>query len=991
MDLAEGEIGSLVPKLRFLLEDEYNLEGAVQRQLVFILDELQMIYSFLRAAEVRDEQVKIWERKVREFCYDMEDRIDIFLVNADASRPPERIGGKSSSSWLKRAMKKPIILGGKAHGDFAAAIEDMVMQLQELSERSLRYEYDHRFGRTADEIMAEQAARTSVDPRLPALYRNERELVGMDEARGELVKMLTQGDGDQRKLKIVRILGMGGVGKTTLAKAVYNSLEAEFDCSAFVSVSLNQDMKKVLRDIILELDDAEDYTRLSTMDDNRLIHKIQGFLKNNRFLIVIDDIWTTEVWKTIGSALVDSHCGSRVITTTRKYDVAVLVGMETYRLKSLSYDNSKKLFYRRIFGGEGNCPNNSQLDDACDKILKKCSGLPLAIITVASVFASKPLEEWSIAAFTYGSNRYVDNMRMVLSHSYYNLPSHLRNCVLHLSMFPENCWVEKDFLIWKWIAEGFVNGERGMSLFEIGERYFNELVNSSMIQIAEGHAIDGCRVHPVVFSLIRSISSEDYFSTVLGDDEHHYTLAGGGGSSNININIIARRIAMHRRNVEHRHIDTTTYNNMMSIGKVRSFSASLCFIEAMPQLSSFQVLRVLALEYCTGLRTSTHLRQIGNLVHLRYLGLVGAGVLHELPEETVGGLRLLQTLDLRETRIAKLPSSISKLGNLMCLCAGWIQAVPEGMVGSLISLEDLRIYGVTGGDFVKDLAAEVGRLQRLRVLEIGFEYMDIELENALVESLRKLDKIQHLEVNYIWYRRTVMLDDEQGGWVPPRCIRQLVFGGIFFVELPSWIHSERLPHLSHLNLTLDVVQDRHVKTLGSLPQLRSLVILLTDRNEEFVVVGADGGANFTQLRFFASNMPVKFETRLGLPPPMPNLEQVEFRVRSAPAAAEASSSWFSSLANLPSLAKATVVLGDPWTRTLESDEAVQTLRHEAGIVDANHRFKIKVTTIRENVKLTEEPFYHRFRFRNPHFKALELEMERMMSSRQEAGSSSAPR
>jgi disease resistance protein RPM1 len=601
-----------------------------------------------------------------------------------------------------------------------------------------------------------------------------------------------------------------------------------------------------------------------------------------------------------------------------------------YILKPLSHANSEKLFYKRIFGGERNCPH-IKLAEVSDKILKKCSGLPLAIITVASVLASKPWEEWSEVynsiTLRHESNRYVDNMRKVLSFSYYDLPFHLRSCLLHLSIFPENClFIEKDFLIWKWVAEGFVQKERPgprISLFEIGERYFNDLVNRSTIQIAEGclnrGRVYGCRVHPVLFSQIRAISSEENFCTVF-EDEHH-TSPGNQHSS--------RRIAMHSiRNVEH------------NMEKVRSFNASLCFIDGSPQLSSFQVLRVLALEYCPGMNSHHLLKQIGNLVHLRYLGLVGAGVL-ELQEETLGWLKFLQTLDLRETEIEQLPRNIPD--QLVCLCVHQIRTVVEGKIGRLTSLEDLRLRHVTG-DIVK-LATELSCLRKLRVLVLGFEKMDVGLEKALLESLGHLHKIQRLEIYCKPSTRAVMW--EESCWVPSPNVHQLVLGGLLFSRLPSWmINRSPLPLLSHLQLGVEVLEDGDLEIFGRLlPQLRSLIVITTasaSNEQQHPITLAHRGSDyvfglFRVLNFFSTNKAVKFESRRG-GPPMAKLEHVELRVRVA----QCADSWLSSLANLKSLNKVTVVLNCRGASIAEQEEAEETLRRATG-VHPIRRLKLEVT------------------------------------------------
>ena len=149
-------------------------------------------------------------------------------------------------------------------------------------------------------------------------------------------------------------------------------------------------------------------------------------------------------------------------------------------MEALSDDDSKRLFYKRIFSQESGCP--LEFEQVSKKILKKCGGVPLAIITIASLLTSdlqvKHVDEWHVLLESIGSGLMedpsVEEMVRILSFSYYDLPSHLKTCLLYLSMFPEDHEIKKDRLIWMWIAEGFIQSKKGKtSLFEIGETYLD--------------------------------------------------------------------------------------------------------------------------------------------------------------------------------------------------------------------------------------------------------------------------------------------------------------------------------------------------------------------------------------------------------------------------------------------------------------------------------------------------------------------------------------
>lgn len=286
----------------------------------------------------------------------------------------------------------------------------------------------------------------------------------------------------------------------------------------------------------------------------------------NRYLIVIDDIWDIPTWELIKCALVDSNPASRIIITTRICEVAKKAG-GVYNKKPLSDDNSKTLFYTRVFRGEGISLDNIS-GEVSNKILRKCGGVPLSIITIASLLVGKRREDWSKVydsiGFGHKDNEAIGNMRKILAFSYYNLPPYLKTCLLHLSIFPEDHRIEKNSLIWKWIAEGFVLEREEIRLFEVGESYFNELINRSMIRWIEpsGKKIqDGCCVHDMVLDLIRTLSSEVNLVTLQDTQQHTTSLPT---RSIVSI----RRLALHKIDIEH--------NPGTEIGKVRSFNAFNC-------------------------------------------------------------------------------------------------------------------------------------------------------------------------------------------------------------------------------------------------------------------------------------------------------------------------------------------------------------------------------------------------------------------------------
>ncbi|KAL6870723.1 hypothetical protein ACP4OV_014571 [Aristida adscensionis] len=872
MDLVTGALGSLAPKLLQLLQDEYKLQQGVKKKIKFVSDELESIHGALRKVaavppDQLDEQVKIWARQVREASYSMEDILDTFLVRVEGRLEP------SGQGRLKRAVKKmgKLFTKGKACHGIAGAIEDMKKQLQEVAERRARY--------GVDDIVIKPATTSAIDPRLEAMYKEATQLIGMDNTVDELIPMLSlQGDDvSNKKMKIVSVVGVGGLGKTTLAKAAYDKLKPQFDCGAFVPVGRNPDLKKVFRDILKDLERKAD-PDITILDERQLINELRDFLGCKRYFIVIDDVWDKQSWEIISWALVDSNRGSRVIKTTRNFDVAS--GDEIYKMQPLLDNYSKKLFYTRIFGGEGKWPDNQE-DEVSDKILKKCGGVPLAIITMASLLVGKSREKWlelcNSAGFRDKDIEQVDKTMWILSLSYYDLPCHLKTCLLYLSAYPEDHVIHKNELIWKWIAEGFVHKKPGIGLFEVGEGYFNDLVNRSLIQAVEDQRIIyGCRVHDMVLDMLRTFSREENFVTVVDNNEDTSSLSS------------ARRLSYQNRVIEYNHLD-----NHKDTPKVRSFIAHVC--DKALSFQSFKLLRMLALE---DVRTEggCDAMHLGSLVHLRYLSLKDIEIC-ELPKE-IGALKFLQTLILVNTKIKELPSSLGLLTQLVCLHVECIRD-PDGIIKKLTSLEELQIEFNRDDEYKRQFVKDLGSLCELRLLYISIK-MDERMRSDFLQSVGNLHKIQQLVLD------NDCIELDKANWdtvVLGQHLRHLEVLRRWCSRLPSCINHLCLPNLSYLILSVNDMDEHDLKVLGGLPELRYLK-LSTWSTVTLDNIATDGCFNKLRYCHFGSSM-VQFvlneDSSISLtlwngtdniafgsrkkdqcrvaPAVMPNLEELRFKVQ----------------------------------------------------------------------------------------------------------------
>ncbi|CAO2187188.1 unnamed protein product [Urochloa humidicola] len=666
-----GVMEPLLSKLTKLLEEEYHKLRGVSKQIKFLRDELKAMsitLQMLTDAQDLSGNMKLWRDEIRELAYDIEDCIDGFMARVDRD---DGGGGPTGILGLFHKFKKLI-----SRHEIANEIELLKVRAIDASERHKRYNFV--------EQASNSTKSSAVDPRLPALYVEIDELVGIDGPKKHIIEWLTREtevstSSEERKVTVLSIVGCGGLGKTTLANQVYLKVKGQFECAAFVSVSQNPDVRKILRDIVKEVDIKGN---ILDHDEKQLIDELRKHLRKKRYLIVIDDIWDPKPWEIIKLALLNINHRSRVIATTRSTAVASVLssqGGNVYQMRSLSSKDSKRLLFKRAFGSETiSC---THLGTVPDEILKKCDGLPLAIVTISSMLADQHAKsEWDRVlngiGFALAKNPDAENMTTILSMSYFDIPYHLRACLLYLSMFPEDYHIEKQCLINRWIAEGFIQEEDGQTKYETGEGYFNDLINRSMIQpidVKYGQA-KACRVHDIILDYIKCKAAEENFVISLDTAEHVNT-------SHFKV----RRFSVNSTN-EEEHVTLWT-SRVLSMAR----SVTIFGYPVQTSLLPFAVLRVLDLGHCRKMEDH-HLSSIERLFLLKYLRLSTSSIT-KLPEK-VGELQYLQTLDVRGTSITELPPTVTKLQKLSHLYVNQRATFKDGIIRQMHSLEELKQYGI---------------------------------------------------------------------------------------------------------------------------------------------------------------------------------------------------------------------------------------------------------------------------------------------------------
>ncbi|XP_060196173.1 putative late blight resistance protein homolog R1A-10 isoform X2 [Lycium barbarum] len=339
----------------------------------------------------------------------------------------------------------------------------------------------------------------------PVLQHFEDDSVhGLDDDLEIIVKRLTERSSN---LDIVTITGMGGIGKTTLARKAHDHLTIKnhFDLRIWVTISQEYGSRNVLlealRCILKNNDIEKDYDK---KNDCELADLVQKKLKGPRYLVVVDDIWSTDVWDSIKGIFPDWRNKSRILLTTRESKVAMYANpISRHEMNLLNLENSWKLLCDKVFGPKHDHP---ELEETGKKIAEKCQGLPLTISVIAGHLSkvARTLGSWKDVARTLGEiiASQTDKCSGVLGLSYHYLPNHLKPCFLSMGGFPEDYQVETWRLIQLWIAEGSIRRPGSdKSLEELGEDYLEDLISRNLITVRKKRfngEIKACGMHDLV-------------------------------------------------------------------------------------------------------------------------------------------------------------------------------------------------------------------------------------------------------------------------------------------------------------------------------------------------------------------------------------------------------------------------------------------------------------------------------------------------------------
>ncbi|KAL7181025.1 hypothetical protein ACSBR1_039977 [Camellia fascicularis] len=467
--------------------------------------------------------------------------------------------------------------------------------------------------------------------------------VGFDDEALTIKELLA---GGKKQLQMISIVGMPGLGKTTLATKLYNDpyITHYFHIRAWTYASQLPRKTDMLLDILRSLNVDE----IENMTNEKLGEKLYKQLKGKRYLIVIDDLWDIGAWVDLKTYFPNDNNGSRVMFTSRLKEMAMHASPDCHPhcLRFLTEEESWELLQRKVFQNES-CP--PELIEIGKQIMKKCEGLPLAIVIIAGLLAKniKTQESWIQVAQSVSSyivsdpNQYLDTLAL----SYNQLPRHLKPCFLYLGAFPEDREIPVQELIWLWIAEGFIQKRGQKSLEEVAEDYLMDLIQRSLVIVAQKRLdgrIKACRMHDLLRDLCLKKARENNFLQWT----HNYKDASPSSSSNYETNNPRHLCILSYFGPRFDHILLQAYApTVQSLLCFRhEFKEIICFDDSLlGDMCSFicwtfKLLRVLQTCY----HYAFFPRELTQLVNLRYLAINLRGSC-ELPP-SISNLSNLETL-----------------------------------------------------------------------------------------------------------------------------------------------------------------------------------------------------------------------------------------------------------------------------------------------------------------------------------------------------------
>ncbi|KAL3642206.1 hypothetical protein CASFOL_013021 [Castilleja foliolosa] len=794
----------LLENLLTLSQEQIGLVRYFKDDLKKLQKTLSMVNDVLHDAEMRqvtDSAVKRWLRELEDLAFDADNVIDEFnyhLLSKKVGATKNKTMTKKVQSFFSSSNNNNTIAYRLKLG---RRIKDINEKLKSINQQASEFGLQTRLAGAQAPVSGSDASGSmetdsfTVDPIF----------LGRENDVSRILEKLipTTPSPHEQVLSVLPIVGMGGLGKTTLAKKVFGDekMISHFgDNRVWVYVSRNFDVRNILKNIITSLTKRE--FRLETRED--LLKELEKHLRAKRYLLVLDDVWNEdrEMWGDFVNSLtgISSATGSCIIVTSRSEGVASIVKtLPVHNLEILSEDDCWSIIKAKAFNRTGDV--SLEFETVGRNIASRCQGLPLAAKVVGGLLFEKSKDEWLEIEKNWLSD-FGDNknpISKILKLSFDNLSSpSLKKCFAYCSIFPKGYKIEKQNLIELWMAEGFLQTEHQRSHINMettGSKNFNLLLRNSLLQVARSDDYDNithCNMHDLVHDLAFSILRENVTDGVSQCRYIGYESSGDGFLS------IPKG--------QERYVRTLFFSGKISDIRFSDFE-------------SLRTLTLLSEEYFDELPTS-----VKELKHLRYLDISKTRIRY-LPN-SIGELYHLQTLRSEQPRwtsfhLEKLPNSLGCLISLRHLHIPKKTALPPG-VGKLTSLQTLPYFHVGS-----EKGCGISELRNLK--DLKGKLMIYNLENVRDENDAKSadllgnSGIYNLRLEWDKSRKGEEAKDESvlKGLQPHPNLKRLEICGFKGKSLSLW---EGLTNLVEINLN-DCSECEELPMLGHLPHLKFLYLI----------------------------------------------------------------------------------------------------------------------------------------------------------------------
>ncbi|KAG5608853.1 hypothetical protein H5410_020134 [Solanum commersonii] len=795
--MADAFVSFAVQKLGDFLLQQVSLRKNLRKEIEWLRNELLFIQSFLKDAEQKqcvDHRVQLWVFEINTIANDAVAILETYSFEADKGDDDEFASRLKACACICRKEKK--------FYNVAEDIQSLKQRIIDISRRRETYGITN-INNNAGERPSNQV-RTL---RRTTSYVDDQDyiFVGLQEVVQTLLAQLLKAE---PRRTVLSIYGMGGLGKTTLARNLYKNpnIASCFSTRAWICVSQEYNTMDLLKTIIKSIQGCakETLDLLEKMAEIDLENHLRNLLTERKYLVVVDDVWQREAWESLKRAFPDSKNGSRVIITTRKEDVAERADNRgfVHKLRFLSQEESWDLFCRKLLDVRAMVPAMESLGK---DMVEKCRGLPLAIVVLSGLLSHRGgLDKWQEVKDQLWKNIIEDKfieISCILSLSYNDLSTVLKQCFLYFGIFPEDQVIMAENIIRLWMAEGFVpNGEERME--DVAEGFLNELIRRSLVQVVDTfwEKVTECRVH----DLLRDLAIQKASDTNLFDIYH--PRKHSKSSSCI-------RLAIHSRGERYHSLDLSNL-------KLRSIMFfDLDFHNVFQHIDVFRHIYVLYLHIKGGGAIPD---AIGSLYHLKLLSLRGMND----PPSSIGNLKNLQTLVVNDYGYScQLPRETADLINLRHLVARYSK--PLAHISRLTSLQVLE--GV-GCDQWKDVdPIDLVNLRELSMFGIRNSYS---LNN--ISSLKNLSTLrlfcQDYDESFPSLEFVNCCEKLQKLWLEGR-----------IVKLPDLFPNS----ITMIALLYSELTEDPMPILGMLPNLRDLILEDAYKGKE--IMCSDN--SFSQLEF----------------------------------------------------------------------------------------------------------------------------------------------